>query len=193
MHLIVFDTEATDRTPGQLCQLAYLLIKDGSITGKNMFFAVDSMSEGAQNVHGMSISDLDTLSGGMRFADCADEILADFSRADMLVGHNVSADVRYLRTELARTGRELPAIETFCTMNYFTPITMLKRRYGGHPKPPRLEELWTHYALDVNAIAAHSDVWFGGGGTAHDARFDAAATYMCLLAATQNGDLTGLL
>ena len=47
MKIIVFDTEATDLTPGQICQLSYLMIDGGSVTGKNLFFTVDDMSEGA--------------------------------------------------------------------------------------------------------------------------------------------------
>ena len=29
MKIIVFDTEATDLTPGQICQLSYLIVEDG--------------------------------------------------------------------------------------------------------------------------------------------------------------------
>ena len=74
MKIIVFDTEATDLTPGQICQLSYLIVEDGKVTGKNMFFAVDEMSEGAYEVHGMSMEDLEKLSGGERFEDRAEEI-----------------------------------------------------------------------------------------------------------------------
>lgn len=194
MKLIVFDTEATDLTPGQICQLSYLMIENGKVRGKNMFFAVDDMSDGSQEVHGMSIEDLDELSGGERFEDRVDEIFADFQWADMLIGHNVAADDRYIRVEFERTGRKLPKKKTFCTMNYFTSVTNLKRKVNtGRPKPPRLEELWEHYGLEVDAIAAQSEVWFSGGGKAHDARFDTAATYMCLIEATKKGDIRGII
>ena len=65
MKIIVFDTEATDLTPGQICQLSYLIVEDGQVTGKNMFFAVDERSEGAYEVHGRSMEDLEnyTLAG----------------------------------------------------------------------------------------------------------------------------------
>ena len=128
MKLIVFDTEATDLTPGQICQLSYLMVENGSVTGKNMFFQVDEMSEGAQEVHGMSLEDLEQLSGGERFEDRVEEIFADFEWADMLVGHNVAADDRYIRVEFERTGRKLKKKLTFCTMNYFTSTTNLKRK-----------------------------------------------------------------
>lgn len=193
MKLIVFDTEATDLTPGQICQLSYLMVENGSVAGKNMFFQVDEMSEGAQEVHGMSLEDLERLSGGERFEDRVEEIFADFEWADMLVGHNVAADDRYLRVELERTGRRLKKKATFCTMNYFTSVTNLKRKVNtGRPKPPRLEELWEHYGLSVDDIAARSAEWFSGGGQAHDARFD-TATYLCLLEATRKGDVRGVL
>lgn len=194
MKLIVFDTEATDLTPGQICQLSYLMVENGSVTGKNMFFQVDEMSEGAQEVHGMSLEDLEHLSGGERFEDRVEEIFADFEWADMLVGHNVAADDRYIRVEFERTGRKLKKKLTFCTMNYFTSTTNLKRKVNtGRPKPPRLEELWEHYGISTDDIAARSAEWFQGGGQAHDARFDTAATYMCLLEATKKGDVRGVL
>lgn len=194
MKLIVFDTEATDLVPGQICQLSYLMVENGSITGKNMFFAVDEMSAGAQAVHGMSIEDLDELSGGERFADRAQEIFEDFCSADRLVGHNVSADDKYIRVEFERLGMKLPKIKTFCTMNYFTCVVNLKRRINtGHPKPPRLEELVGFYQLTTEQVAEKAAQWFGGGGAAHDARYDAAATYLCLEAGTRKGDLRGML
>ena len=194
MKLIVFDTEATDLTPGQICQLSYLMVENGSVTGKNMFFQVDEMSEGAQEVHGMSREDLEQLSGGERFEDRVEEIFADFEWADMLVGHNVAADDRYIRVEFERTGRKLKKKLTFCTMNYYTSTTNLKRKVNtGRPKPPRLEELWEHYGISTDDIAARSAQWFQGGGQAHDARFDTAATYMCLLEATKKGDVRGVL
>ena len=60
--LLVFDTEATDLEPGQICQLAYLLEQDGEITARNYFFSVDDMSPGAQEVHGFSKEMLEELS-----------------------------------------------------------------------------------------------------------------------------------
>ena len=64
MRIIVFDTEATSLTPGQICQLSYLCVDDGQVTGKNYFFSVDEMSEGSQEVHGLSMDMLEELSGG---------------------------------------------------------------------------------------------------------------------------------
>lgn len=194
MKLIVFDTEATDLTPGQICQLSYLMVERGAVTGKNLFFAVDEMSEGAQEVHGFSMEDLEQLSGGERFEDRADEVFEDFKSAGMLVGHNVSADDRYLRVELERLGMKLPKIRTFCTMNYFTSDTALARKVNiGRPKPPKLGELCAHFGITDELIAEKSGEWFAGGGQAHDARFDTAATYLCLVEATRLGRVRGVL
>ena len=194
MKIITFDTETTDLKPGQICQLAYLISDNGAVTGKNMFFTVDSMSEGSQNVHGMSMEDLETLSEGRRFEDCAQEIFDDFSTADILVGHNVSFDDRFLRTELTRAGKNLKNIRTFCTMNYFTADMAMKRKFQtGRPKPPKLVELAEYFALEEEEIEKNSAEWFGGGENAHDARFDAAMTFMCLREGAKRGMIRGLL
>ena len=194
MSIIVFDTEATDLTPGQICQLSYLIVDGGRVTGKNMFFAVDEMSEGAQAVHGMSIEDLDELSGGDRFEDRVDEIFADFSGCGLLVGHNVAADDRYIRVEFERCGLNLGKKKTFCTMNYFTGDMQLRRKFRtGRPKPPKLIELAEYMELTTEAIEKNSEAWFGGGAAAHDARFDAAMTYMCLAEGARRGMIRGIL
>ncbi len=191
--IIVFDTEATDLVPGQICQLSYLMV-DSGVVGKNLFFSVDSMSQGAQEVHGLSMEMLAELSGGLYFEDQAEDIVADFSRASLLVGHNVAADDRYLRVELERAGVKLKKIPTFCTMNYATGIIGLKRKVEiGRPKPPRLEELCDHYQISEDMILTASSRWFAGGQAAHDARYDTAATFLCLAAAHRKGDLRGVL
>ena len=194
MKLIVFDTETTDLRPGQICQLSYLIAEHGNVTGKNMFFSVDEMSEASQAVHGMSMERLEELSGGERFEDRAQEIFGDFSACKWMVGHNVAFDNRFLRTELTRAGYELPKIRTFCTMCYFTGDMQLLRKFRtGRPKPPKLEELAEYYGLTPEFIAEKSNEWFGGGGTAHDSRYDTAATWLCVIESTKKGDLRGVI
>ncbi len=192
--LIVFDTEATDLTPGQICQLSYLMIENGRVTGKNLFFSVDEMSAGALEVHGLTMEALAELSGGEYFEDRAREVYDDFSACRLLVGHNVAADDRYLRVELERCGLKLKKINTFCTMNYATGIMRMARKVQtGRPKPPKLEELAEYYGITPEIIAEKAAEWFSGGMQAHDARYDTAATYLCLIAATEKGDLRGVL
>lgn len=194
MNIITFDTEATDLTPGQICQLSYLMARDDRVTGKNLFFAVDYMGEGAQEVHGLTMDMLEELSEGRRFEDHAKEIFDDFSKADLLVGHNVAADDRYLKVEFDRLGMKLPRIRTFCTMNYFTSDAGLKRKVDiGRPKPPKLSELTDYFGISDDEIAARAQEWFGGGGRLHDARFDTVATWLCLAAGARAGKIRGIL
>lgn len=194
MGLIVFDTEATSLTPGQICQLSYLMVEGDTVTGKNFFFSVDEMTEGSFEVHGFSMDMLEELSGGRYFEDDAQEIFDDFSKAKLLIGHNVAADDRYLKTELERCDLKLPRISTFCTMNYSTGILNMQRKVAiGRPKPPKLEELYAHYGITDETISQAAEIWFGGGANQHDARFDTAATWLCVLAATEKGDLRGLI
>jgi len=165
--MIVFDTEATDLAPGQICQLSYLIVEDGRVTGKNMFFAVDEMSESAQEVHGMSMEDLEKLSGGERFEDRAEEIFEDFSAAKLLIGHNVSADDRYIRVEFERLNMKLGKIKTFCTMNYFTCVMNLKRKINtGRPKPRSLRSWSSSTASRLNTSRRRQ----GNGSAAADRR-----------------------
>ena len=193
MRTIIFDTEATDLTPGQICQISCLLVDDGAVSGKNYYFTVDRMEPGAQEVHGLSMEMLEELSGGDWFEDRAQELYDDFSKAGLIVGHNVAADENYLRVELERAGLKLKRLNSFCTMNHATGVMNMARKVvTGRPKPPKLEELCAHYGVTDEAILAGCEVWFGGGMQAHDARWDTAATYLCLKAAIGKGDLRGM-
>ena len=50
-----------------------------------------------------------------------------------------------------------------------------------------------YYGLTPEFIAEKSEEWFGGGGAAHDSRYDTAATWLCVLEATKKGDLRGVI
>lgn len=194
MRLIVFDTEATDLVPGQLCQLAYLKEQNNQVYGRNFFFSVDDMSPGAQDIHGFSKEMLSDLSGGLYFEDNASEILSDFNACDLAVGHNVAADERYLRVEMDRAGLKLKKLNTFCTMNYTSGIMNMQRKVTtGRPKPPKLSELAAYYCVGEEETFIKTKEWFGVAGALHDARFDTVMTYLSLLSAIKRGDLRGLL
>lgn len=193
MRTIIFDTEATDLTPGQLCQLAAIVVTDGQPQGLNMYFSVDQMEAGALEVHGLSMERLEELSNGQYFEDRAEELLALFQGADLIVGHNVQADENYLRVELQRCGLKLKRLNAFCTMNFATGIMNMQRKVvTGRPKPPKLEELCQWYGIDEAAITTACDSLFQGGSQLHDARYDTAATWLCLRAAIDKGDLRGM-
>ncbi len=193
MRLIIFDTEATDLIPGQLCQMAYLQVEDGRVSGRNFFFSVDDMSPDAQDVHGFSREMLSELSDGLYFEDRAMEILTDFNACDLAVGHNVVADVHYLRVEMERCGLKLKKLRTFCTMNYASGIMNMQRKVTtGRPKPPKLSELAAYYGVSEEETFKQAKEWFGLSGAFHDARFDTAMTYLSLIRAMERGDLRGL-
>ena len=48
-------------------------------------------------------------------------------------------------------------------------------------KPPKLTELTEHFGLSEELIASKCHKWYGGGDHPHDARYDAAAAYLCML------------
>lgn len=193
MRTIIFDTEATDLTPGQLCQLSAVVVDDGEARGINMYFSVDQMESGAQEVHGLSMEMLEELSQGQYFEDRAQELFDLFQGADLIVGHHVQADEKYLRVELERCGLKLKRLNAFCTMNFATGIMNMRRKVvTGRPKPPKLEELCQWYGVEEPAVVAACDSLFQGGSQLHDARYDTAATWLCLKAAIHKGDLRGM-
>ena len=187
MSVIVFDTETTAQTPGQICQLAYLMTDGARVVGKNFFFTVDDMSPRAQAVHGLSVEALYQLSGGRRFADDAEEILKDFAACDALCGHGVAFDDLFLRAELVRCGLSLPEKPLFCTRDFH--VRLMREKHGRRVGWMSLMRLAEAYGVSRGDIASRARAWFGGGDAAHDARCDAAATWLLMRAAMERGDL----
>lgn len=190
MRVLVFDTEATHISNGQICQLSYLICDRPEIVGRNIYFTVDGMDEKSQEIHGLSYEMCVELSEGKHFEDFAEEIANDFKSVDTLVGHNIRFDMDILQKELDRTGIKAEFTKNqICTMNYFTPIMSLERKVGPRPKPPRLEELIDFFEISREMIAQRSIELFGGGEAAHDARWDTMATYLCLEKAEKLGHI----
>ena len=192
--IIIFDTEATDLQPGQICQLSYLMLADGAVEARNYYFSVDDMSPGAQEVHGLSMERLHELSGDTWFEDKAEGILQDFNQARLLVGHNVAADERYLRVEMERAGLKLKKIPTFCTMNFASGIMNMQRKVvTGRPKPPKLSELAAFYGVSEDEVLAQTRALFKAEDAGlHDARFDTVMTWLSFAKALEASDLRGI-
>ncbi len=188
--IIVFDTETTGLVPGQIAQLSYVLDDGSCARGVNRFFAVDAMPDAARAVHGFSVEDLSRLSGGARFVDSAADILRDFRSAGIVVGHNLDFDMKFLSAELNRCGLRYRHRHGLCTMYYFTKAMNLPGH--GKPKPPSLRELCDFFGLAQQDIVEHALALFGEGGAAHDARFDAAATHLCVRVAIARSLLRNL-
>lgn len=192
MKLIFFDTETTDIKPerGSICQLSYIVVdtstKPNSIQGKNFFFTVESMSPSAEKIHGFSLEKLYELSNGEYFEDKLNEFLNDFLEADILIGHNVSFDIKFLCHELEGIGEDYTPKNKFCTMNYYKNICKIKKA-NGEIKNPKLVEVVQFFSISDDLIAKKAEMFFDGSGNYHDARFDVTATYLIVTEGIKKG------
>ncbi|AYD40400.1 3'-5' exonuclease [Clostridium fermenticellae] len=190
MKMIFFDTETTGIRPGNICQLSYILVdtytKPNKTTGNNIFFKVNYVEPGAEKIHGFSVETLNKLSHGKNFKDQLDKFLYDFKNADILIGHNVNFDIKFLSTELKECSEQLIPKHTFCTMNYYKNICNLKNKYN-ECKMPKLEEVIKFLHITNSDINALSKKYFKGSGNFHDARFDTTATYLTVTEGIRNG------
>lgn len=190
MKLLFFDTETTSIKPGQICQLSYIVIdassKPQKTTGKNFFFTVDEIDEGAQAVHGFSLEKLYELSDGQEFLDFVAQFMPDFFEADFIIGHNVQFDIKFLKHEIQQLWEAglidttWEAKDTFCTMAYYKDICKIPNP-NGNIKNPKLAEVVNFLGITETEIANKANELFEGSGNYHDARFDTAATYLTVI------------
>lgn len=196
MKLLFFDTETTSIKPGNICQLSYIVVdastKPQTTTGKNFFFTVESMDEGAQAIHGFSLEALYELSEGQDFLDRVHEFMSDFFDADFVIGHNVQFDVKFLKHEIQQLW-EAGLVDTvwepkntFCTMAYYKNICNILNP-GGNVKNPKLSEVIEYLNISEEQIANKANELFEGSGNYHDARFDTAATYLTVIQGMKKG------
>lgn len=190
MKMIFFDTETTGLRPGNICQLSYILvdtgIKPNKTTGKNVFFTVDYVEPGAEKIHGFSVEILYKLSNGESFKDHLQEFIQDFKDADILIGHNVNFDIKFLSSELKNCNKTLNVKHVFCTMNYYKNICKLKNKRNEY-KAPRLEEVVRFLHIQNSYINNLSKKLFNGTANFHDARFDTTATYLIVTEGIKKG------
>jgi DNA polymerase-3 subunit epsilon len=190
VKIIFFDTETTGIEPGSICQLSYILVdtstKPHKTVGKNIFFSVDYVEPEAERVHGFSVEMLYELSEGKYFEDCFEDFIEDFQTADVIIGHNVNFDLKFLKYELEGCGEYFNPKHTFCTMNYYKNICKILNQNGNY-KQPRLEEVVKFLGLKEDDIDALSRKLFNGTGKFHDARFDTTATYLIVTEGIKRG------
>ncbi len=178
--IIYLDTETTGLRPGKICQLSYVMQDENGTTAKNLYFSVDYVEAGALSVHGLSPQKLKVLSGGKTFQDCIEEIEKDFSKADLVVCHNVSFDFMFLTAEFENALREFCVKESFCSMKKLTPVIKLKRSSGMGYKYPKLSETCAYFKLSDMEILKSAQELFGESLGYHDARFDTTALYLAV-------------
>ena len=181
-RMIALDVELDGMHPSRVIQLSYLIIDGRKVRGKNMYFSVKAINRHAKKVHGISVYQLRKLSGGDVFAHRADEIYNDFKDCKLVIGHDVGGDMRYLKAEFARIGVQLPDSPMFGTLKHYTKEANIPLKQNPNVlKPPRLGELTEHFGLTQEFIAEKCAKWYGGGDHPHDARYDAAAAYLCMM------------
>ena len=181
-RMIALDVELDGMHPSRIIQLSYLIIDGRRVRGKNMYFKARAINRYARKGHGLGVYQLKQLSGGDIFACRTDEIYNDFKDCKLVIGHDVAGDMRYLRAEFKRVGVTLPEIPIFCTLKHYTEEANIPMKQNPNQlKPPKLTELTEHFGLSQDLIAKKCARWFGGGDHPHDARYDAAAAYLCML------------
>ena len=187
MKLVFLDTETTDKSPGQICQLTYIIYNTESIStndrvkAKNFFFNVDYVADGAYNVHGFNIETLKELSGNLKFNDLSKLFKNDLMESDFILGHNINFDISFLKKEFERINIDFVPKNLFCSMNYFKNILKLKNSVGGI-KSPKLSELLTFLKISDENILETTNKLFNSESTYfHDARFDTTALYLAVI------------
>lgn len=188
---VILDTETTGLYPGynQIAQLSYVILDkhNNVIDSKNYYFQVDNMEHDAEEVHGLSVPLLRELSLGKTFKDNIDEIYHDINGADLVICHNSSFDIGFIRTEFIRAGKEFDFERSFCTMEHYTDILKIENYYGY--KWPKLEEVIDYLNISDETIKRTASRLFYGEESDigyHDSRYDVAATLEIYIITEEN-------
>ena len=99
--ILFFDTETTGLSSGRIIQLSYVMQSSKNVKAKNFFFYVDYVEPSAVAVHGFTPEKLFVLSNGHTFSTDIEEIYDDFLRADVIIAHNLSFDLKFMIAEFA--------------------------------------------------------------------------------------------
>lgn len=180
MAIVYFDTETTDKNPGQICELSLIYEEESQIKFvKNYFFKVDEMNPEAQSVHGFSIEKIEELSNGLRFKDYSQEIFSILAN-NTLVAHNLPFDEKFISSEFWRCGVSFTPGGRQDTMTYFKDVTKIPNKYPkyGPYKNPKLIEISDFYNLDMNKVNEYCMRLFNSSAELHDSRFDTTLMYI---------------
>ncbi|MBQ8997802.1 MAG: 3'-5' exonuclease [Clostridium sp.] len=185
MIRLIFDTETTglDSYINQIAQLSYVIIdRDCNIeVAKNFYFAVEYVEEGATRVTGLTKEGLDKLSGGKIFKNYAEEIYQDFLKSNILIAHNLSFDLGFIKMEFKRLGYDVDVLfeskEKCCTMYRYTDILQIPHYYFGY-KFPKLEEVIDYVGISFDVLEEETINIFNVEGEIgyHDSRYDVIST-----------------
>jgi DNA polymerase-3 subunit epsilon len=103
-RVLVFDVETTgtDKRNDQVIELCVQYGLDGSQSKTWRIKPSCPINPGAQAVHGIS---MDELADCPSFGEVADEIVAMFADAEVVIGYNIAFDIDMLQAEFGRLGR----------------------------------------------------------------------------------------
>lgn len=189
---VFYDTETTGLKPGSIAQFSAIKAVDGRVTEcKNLYFAVNGMTDWAIEVTGRNDADYAILSHGEKFADRADEI-AEFIRGAQLYGYNVSFDNKFLKAEFDRIGRfnirngflTGDTNEIVLTENDVMDKCSLNLNFNsmglGNRKRAKLSEIVAGLRIDENKVARLAATAFklDRAVTFHDATYDTMCTFL---------------
>lgn len=105
-----------------------------------------SIAPKAQEVHGISIEDLE---GEPVWGGIAPTVSKIMDKSDVLIAHNLDFDGPFVVGELMRAGFGVPDVKTFCTME-------AARWATPQGKLPTLQELCWALGVDYDPEKAHS-------------------------------------
>lgn len=147
----VFDVETTGFAATGVDRVIEIAVVLSSPTGERLDEYVTLVNPerdaGPTHVHGISSAEL---VDAPSFEAVAGDIAERMSGA-VLVGHNVSFDLRFLRAEFERIGHELPSLHSVCTVS-------MARKVGMQP-PRSLAACCYKYGVDLeHAHSALDDV-----------------------------------
>ena len=153
MREIVLDTETTGLSTGQghrIIEIGAIELVNRRLTGREFHRFLNperAIDEGAERVHGISLSDLET---APRFREVADELL-EFIRDAELVIHNAEFDVGFLEYELELMKHPRPAITDHAQV--LDTLSLARELHPGQRNS--LDALCKRYEVDASNRDLH--------------------------------------
>jgi DNA polymerase III subunit epsilon len=150
-RLVILDTETTGLDPRQghrIIEIACVEMVSRRLTRNTFYKKIHperEIDEGATQVHGISIEDLE---GSPKFAEIADEFLQYVTGAELII-HNAPFDVGFLNAELKRVNK--PMIADICTVT--DTLAMARDLHPGRKNT--LDALCERYEVDNSARTLH--------------------------------------
>jgi len=150
MRQIILDTETTGLDPAtgdRLVEIACVETINTVPSGENFHVYIDpqrDVPDEAFRIHGLST---DFLKGKPLFDQVADDFLAFISDAPLVI-HNAEFDMRFINSELQRSGRvPIPMDRVIDT------LAMARRKHPG--SPASLDALCSRYRIDNSRRVKH--------------------------------------